>query len=333
MPEVLSTLRDSPTLPTVGVDVGGTKVLAGLVTADGRVTRTVRRTTPERTGSAEAVEDTLVAAVGEVTGGEEVLAVGVAAAGLVDREGRRVRFAPHLPWRGEDVRTRLESRLGLPVVLDNDANAAAWAEYRHGAAQGTENAVVVTLGTGIGGALLIGGQVVRGRNGMAGEFGHMQVVPGGRHCECGKRGCWEQYCSGHALVRLARARIRNEPTLLEELCGGDAAHLTGPMVAEAAEVGDPVADAAFEEVGDWLGLGIANLVAAVDPEVVVVGGGLSAAGDRLLGPARAALARTVVGVGYRDLPPVVQTVFGPEAGMVGAAELARRGVEVSPVHR
>ena len=313
----------SRALSTVGVDVGGTKVLAGLVTADGTVIRTVRRTTPDRSGAAEAVEDTLVAAVAEAAGQEEVLAVGVAAAGLVDREGRRVRFAPHLPWRGEDVVGRLEARLGLPVVMDNDANAAAWAEYRHGAAQDVESGLVITLGTGIGGAVLLGGRVVRGRNGMAGEFGHMQVVPGGRHCQCGKRGCWEQYCSGHALLRIARARIRVEPTLLEQLCDGDAERLTGPMVAQAAEVGDPVADAAFEEVGDWLGLGIANLVAALDPDLIVVGGGVSAAGDRLLGPARAALGRTLVGAGYRDVPRILRAAFGPEAGMIGAAELAR----------
>ena len=301
---------------TVGVDVGGTKVLAGLVTAAGAVEATVHAETPGRRVSVELVEDALVSAVRDLVGDRpDVAGVGVAAAGFVDREGRRVRFAPHLPWRGEEVRERLRRRLGMPVVLDNDANAAAWAEYRHGAAQGVESAVVITLGTGIGGALLVGGRVVRGMNGMAGEFGHMQVVPDGRPCECGKRGCWEQYCSGNALVR-ASLDARAEPVRPADLRGG-------PALTAAAASGDPVARAAFAEVGRWLGVGIANLVAAFDPDRVVVGGGVSAAGERLLGPARRELSRSLVGAGYRDVPEVVRAAFGPEAGMIGAAELAR----------
>ena len=182
---------------------------------------------------------------------------------------------------------------------------------------------MITLGTGIGGAVLLDGVVLRGRNGMAGEFGHMQVVPDGQPCECGGRGCWEQYCSGNALVRLARDQVGRMPTLLDELCGGDPARLTGPMVSQAAEEGDLLARQAFASVGDWLGVGVANLVAALDPDVVVVGGGVSAAGDRLLEPARAALARSLVGSGHRDVPELVRARFGPEAGAVGAVELAR----------
>ena len=206
-------------------------------------------------------------------------------------------FAPHLPWRGEPVRARLADRLGVPVALDNDANCAALAESTYGAARGTRSALMVTLGTGIGGAVVLDGRVLRGHNGMAGEFGHMKVVPGGHPCPCGGEGCWEQYSSGHALVRLARARIGLEPTLLEELCEGDPARLTGPMVTAAAADGDLVARQAFASIGDWLGVGVANLVAAFDPDVVVVGGGVSAAGDRLLEPARAALTRSLVGAG------------------------------------
>jgi glucokinase len=232
-------------------------------------------------------------------------------------------FAPHLPWREERVRERLEERFGTPVVLDNDANCAALAELRGGAAAGVSQAVVVTMGTGIGGAVVVDGRVVRGHSGMAGEFGHTQVVPDGHPCECGHRGCWEQYSSGHALVRLARARIGQEPTLLEELCGGDAARLTGPMITEAAERGDLVARRAFAAVGHWLGVGLANLVAILDPEVVVVGGGVSAAGDQLLEPARTALERGLVGARHRVVPPVRRARYGPEAGAVGAVLLAR----------
>ena len=307
----------------VGIDVGGTKVLAVEVDGAGAVVRSARRETPGRLVDTALVEDALTDALRDVADGRAVGAVGLAAAGFVDRPGERVRFAPHLPWRDEPVRDRLAARWGTPVVLDNDANCVARAEAAYGAARGYASAIVVTLGTGIGGAVLLDGVVLRGHNGMTGEFGHMQVVPGGQTCECGGRGCWEQYCSGNALVRLARDEIGRTPTLLDELCGGDPERLTGPMVSRAAEDGDLLARQAFASVGDWLGVGVANLVAALDPEVVVVGGGVSAAGDRLLEPARAALSRSLVGAGHRDVPALVRARFGPEAGAIGAADLAR----------
>ncbi len=307
----------------VGVDVGGTKVLAGVVEADGRVRRTVLGSTPARHVPPRLVEDAVVEATLAAADGDLLAGLGLAAAGFVDAAGERVMFAPHLPWRGEPVRARLAERLGVPVALDNDANCAALAESTYGAARGTRSALMVTLGTGIGGAVVLDGRVLRGHNGMAGEFGHMKVVPGGHPCPCGGEGCWEQYSSGHALVRLARARIGLEPTLLEELCGGDPARLTGPMVTAAAADGDLVARQAFASVGDWLGVGVANLVAALDPDVVVVGGGVSAAGDRLLDPARSALTRSLVGAAQRLVPPLVAAQLGPEAGLVGAAVLAR----------
>ncbi|WKN50037.1 ROK family protein [Nocardioides sp. Arc9.136] len=308
----------------IGVDVGGTKVLAAEVDAAGAVLRTARRSTPGRRVDAVLVEQALSEAVAEVADGRRVDGVGLAAAGFVDAAGERVMFAPHLPWQGEDVRARLADRWGTTVVLDNDANCAALAEGTLGAARGVADFLLITMGTGIGGGLVLGGRVHRGRNGMAGEFGHAQVVPDGQPCECGGAGCWEQYSSGNALVRFARARIGREPTMLEQLCGGDPSTLVGPMVTEAAEQGDLVARQAFASVGDWLGVGLANLVAAFDPELVVVGGGVSAAGDRLLEPARHALVRSLVGAAHREVPPVVRARFGPEAGVVGGAILARQ---------
>ncbi|WP_297738157.1 ROK family protein [Nocardioides sp.] len=308
----------------VGVDVGGTKVLAGVVDDLGRVVRTARRTTPGRRVDIAHVEDALEAAVLEAAAGAPIAGVGVAAAGFVDVTGQRVMFAPHLPWQGEDVRQRLSDRWGAPVVLDNDANCAAVAESTYGAARGCRSAITVTMGTGIGGGIVMDGRLVRGANGMAGEFGHMQVVPGGRACECGGHGCWEQYSSGNALVRSARELMSEKPSVLEESTGGEPPRLTGPMVSDAAAAGDLVAREAFISVGDWLGVGVANLVAALDPDVVVVGGGVSAAGDRLLGPARDALVRSLVGAAHRGVPPLVPAMLGPEAGLVGAAELARQ---------
>ena len=305
------------------MDVGGTKVLAGVVDPEGRVLRTARGSTPGRRVDEELVEDALTETVHEVAGDDVIAGVGVAAAGFVDAAGERVRFAPHLPWRDADVRRRLGDRWGVPVVLENDATAAAHAETTYGAARGARDAILVTLGTGIGGGLVIDGRLHRGLNGMAGEYGHMQVVPGGLPCECGGHGCWEQYSSGNALVRFVRDHLGSRPTMLADMCDGNPAQLSGPMVSDAAEAGDLLAHEAFAHVGDWLGVGLANLVAAFDPDCLVIGGGVIAAGDRLLDPARDALQRSLVGRGHRTIPPVLPAALGPMAGLVGAADLAR----------
>jgi glucokinase len=301
-----------PDLPlTVGVDIGGTKIAAAVVDPSGRLVARADRLTPGRTTRPSVVEDTIVDAVDALRREHPVVAVGVGAAGFVDAARRRVMFAPHLSWREEPLADRLTDRLDVPVLLDNDANAALWAEHRFGAARDADDVVLVALGTGIGGALLVGGRVQRGHGGMAGEFGHMQVVPGGRPCECGRTGCWEQYCSGKALARFA----------------GDAGRpLAGPELTAAARAGDIVARGAFAEVGRWLGIGVANLVAALDPALVIIGGGVSAAGDLLLEPARAALAAGLVAADHRVVPPLVPAALGPDAGMIGAADLARRAV-------
>lgn len=308
----------------IGVDVGGTKVLAAAVEGS-RIVSTAHRDTPGRRVDVTVLEDALADAVAAAADGAPIAGVGVAAAGFVDAAGERVVFAPHLPWRGERVTERLAERFGAPVVLDNDANCHAAAEVAFGSAAGAQVAVMITLGTGIGGALVVSGRLLRGRHGLAGEFGHMQVVPGGQSCPCGLRGCWEQYCSGDALVRYVRDRFGDEPTLLTGWCDGDAARVTGPMVTEAAELGDPVAQAAFNYVGTWLGIGAANLVAAIDPDVIVVGGGVSAAGERLLGPARRALAQHLVAAEEREVAPLLGAALGPSAGVIGAAALARAG--------
>jgi glucokinase len=307
----------------IGVDVGGTKVLAGVVDERGHILRTARGSTPGRRVDVRMVEDALTATVHEVAGDDEIAGVGVAAAGFVDADGERVMFAPHLPWLDAPVRETLEKRWGVPVVLENDATAAAHAEATYGAARDARHAILVCLGTGIGGGVVLDGRLHRGMNGMAGEFGHMQVVPGGLSCQCGGRGCWEQYCSGNALMRFVRVHLGSRPTVLEDMCQGNPELLTGPMVTDAAAQGDLLAHDAFAEVGDWLGVGLGNLVAAFDPECLVSGGGVSVAGDRLLEPARDALLRSLVGVGHRVVPPVVLAALGPEAGLVGAADLAR----------
>ena len=318
--------------PAVGVDIGGTKVAAGVVDGDGRVVAQLRRDTPGK--SPQAVEDVIAEVVEELAAHHEVVSVGIGAAGFVDADRSSVLFAPHLAWRHEPlrdaverrVRARLGRRVGRRTLVENDANAAAWGEYRFGAGRGESRLVCVTMGTGIGGAIVNSGRVHRGRHGLAGEFGHMVVVPGGHRCECGNRGCWEQYASGNALVREAREMARADSPVAQgllERAGGDPEAITGPLVTAAAREGDAAAVELFEDVGRWLGIGIANLAAALDPGTVVVGGGVSDAGELLLGPAREAYRRTLTGRGFRPELALVRAELGPSAGLVGAADLSR----------
>jgi len=310
----------------IGVDIGGTKVAAGVVDADGRVIARARRLTPSR--DPRAVEECIADVVGVLRRDHEVVAVGIGAAGFVDADRARVLFAPHLAWRNEPLRDAVREVLGLPVVVENDANAAAWAEWRFGAGRAEPRLVCVTLGTGIGGGIVWDGQVQRGRHGMTGEFGHMVVVPDGHRCECGNRGCLEQYASGNVLGREARelARAGSPVTVpLMERVSGDIDALVGPVITEAARDGDPCAIELFEEVGRWLGIGLANLAAALDPGMFVIGGGVSDAGELLLRPARESFRRTLTGRGFRPEPRIVTAALGPEAGLVGAADLARAG--------
>lgn len=311
---------------TLGVDVGGTKVAAGVVTPRGRVLARVRTETPDRSTSPAVVEDTIVAVVEELRAEYPVRAVGVGAAGFVDDRRASVLFAPHLSWRDEPLRDALSVRLGLPVLVENDANASAWAEVCVGAARDLDHVVVVNLGTGIGGAVVLDGRLRRGRFGMAGEFGHMTVVPGGHRCECGNRGCWEQYASGNALAREARGLVETGSSragALHQAVGGDVRLITGTLVGELASKGDRACVELMEEAGEWLGRGLANLAAAFDPEMFVIGGGVSESGDLLLGSARTALARHLTGRGHRPEARVVAAALGNEAGVVGAADLVR----------
>jgi glucokinase len=309
---------------TVGIDVGGTKVLAGVVDQTGRILARERRVTPGH--SPQAVEDTIVDLITAFTVDHDVAAVGVGAAGFVDASRARVMFAPHLNWRDEPLRDKLARRVHLPVVVDNDANAAAYAESRFGSGTGHRFVLCITLGTGIGGALVMDQRVFRGSNGMAGEFGHIQVVPNGHRCPCGNRGCWEQYASGNALVRDARELIEAGSPLahrLSQIVQGDATRLTGPQVTRAAMDGDPLANELLGQIGTSLGQGLADMAAAFDPDCIVVGGGVSAAGDLLLEPARRAFSRSLVGRGHRREPPILEAALGSNACFVGAADMAR----------
>ena len=245
-------------MTSIGIDIGGTKVSGGVLDDDGRILVRTRRDTPDRSNAPRVVEDTIGEVIEELlglaedAGGESPQTVGVGAAGFVAADRATVVFAPHLSWRNEPLRASLGERIDLPISIDNDANAALWAEHRFGAARGATHAVMITLGTGIGGAIIVGGHLMRGRYGIAGEFGHMQVVPGGQRCECGNRGCWEQYSSGNARVREARGlAMANSPMATDLLAhvGGDPNALTGPVLTEVARAGDATATELLAEIG------------------------------------------------------------------------------------
>ena len=309
---------------TVGVDVGGTKIAAGVVDEDGKLIASTRRETPATDTAMvlEAIGD----AVRELQVAHEVVSVGIGAAGFVDAGRAKVMFAPNLAWRDEDLGGELTSRLGLPVVVENDANAAAWAEWRFGAGRDHDDLVAITVGTGIGGGLVTNGRLLRGGFGVAAEIGHVTMVPYGRRCGCGLRGCWEQYGSGRALVTEAREIARHSPAFASGLlaaAGGDPEAITGEMVTANAQEGDVGALHCFDEIGRWIGLGLAQLAAVLDPSLFVIGGGVSAAGEVLRERVENVFRANLTGRGHRPVAEVRLAELGWESGMVGAADLAR----------
>ncbi len=305
---------------TIGVDVGGTSVRAAVADEHGQILRMHRVPTP-KTGPElnTAIADT----VRVLTDQYPIDGVGLAVAGFVSEDRRVVRFAPHLPWRHVAVADELSHRLGLPVVLEHDANAAAVAEQRFGAAVGARVAALVAIGTGIGGALVIDGEVFRGAFGVAPELGHLRLVPGGRECPCGKSGCWERYCSGTALAATAAELIGTGSTSLP-------AEPSGLDVARAADAGDEVAVRAMDDLARWLGEGLALVADVYDPEVVVISGGVSDSAHLFLDKARDHYAAAVTGSGHRPLARVRVAHHGDPAAMIGAAAMARQHVLTGP---
>lgn len=309
----------------IGIDIGGTKIAGALVGPDGLVTHRVRVATPDDTAAivdvtAELVETLSAAADGEVAG------TGVACAGLVDGRTGKVWYAPNLPWRDLDLGQEVGRRVGRTVLVENDASAAAWGEYRYGAGRDCDDMVLATVGTGVGGGCIIGDRLLRGAFGIGGEIGHVTLDPRGPRCGCGNDGCLEAFASGTALERRAREVLASgvpQAAALRERCRGDVEALTGQDVTELAQQGDPACVELLAELGTHLGHGLASVCAVLDPSLVVVGGGVADAGDLLLRPTAEAVASRLVGRGHRPSPRVVPATLGNDAGLVGAATLAR----------
>ncbi|WP_285116326.1 ROK family glucokinase [Leifsonia sp. fls2-241-R2A-40a] len=307
----------------IGIDIGGTKIAGAVVDELGVIVREDRVPT-DATRPVE-IENAVVAMIERLSDGpEEIAGAGVAAAGFIDAAQSTVYYAPNINWRHEPFREKLEARLDIPVIIENDANAAGWAEFRYGAGRLVSDMVVLTIGTGVGGAIVSNDRLFRGGFGAGAEIGHMRVVPGGLPCGCGAHGCIEQYGSGRALQRMAN-ELADAGGIGQALADARsrAGTLTGVDISALISAGDPGALAALRQLGDWLGQACASLGAILDPQLFVFGGGVAQAGELLLEPIRLAYLENLPARGFHPEPEFTIAELVNDAGVVGAADLAR----------
>ncbi len=310
----------------IGIDIGGTKIAGALVSEIGEIIAEDRLPTPS--GDSDEIVDAVVAMIERLAEGQDVSAAGVAAPGFIDTAQSIVYYTPNIGWRNEPLRARLAERLDLDITIDNDANAAGWAEFRFGAGRLVSDMTMLTIGTGVGGAIVTRDRLFRGGFGAGAELGHLRMVPDGLPCGCGARGCIEQYGSGRALLRMANAiadvaGIGRGLATVREHNGS----LSGQDVAALIVDGDPGALQALRELGHWLGQACASLSAVLDPQLFVFGGGVAAAGDLLLDPIREAYLAHLPARGFHPEPEFVIAELVNNAGVVGAADLARQHAE------
>jgi glucokinase len=312
--------------PTIGVDVGGTKIAAGLVGPDGAIL--TRTQVPTEAHDPAAIVSDIVAVARELANAAPGAAgVGVGAAALVDVERGVILGGPNLAYRDVAIADRLSREVGLPAIVDNDANVAALGEALYGAGRAAADQVMVTVGTGIGSGIVIDGRIYRGHHGTGGELGHMVIDPDGPVCACGNRGCWEAMASGRAIGRLARQRVEGGAGAdVLAAAGGNLDAITGELVGDAAAAGSAFARDVLAEIGRLLGIGLANIVNIFDPQIIVLGGGaVAGTGELLVAPARESMKAHIVGLSWRPaVAQVVPAALGNDAGIVGAAVLARR---------
>jgi glucokinase len=306
----------------IGIDIGGTKIAGALVTDQGEIIREER--VPTSAGDADAIVDSVVTMVERLSEGTEVMAAGIAAAGFIDAAQSIVYYAPNINWRNEPLRARLLERLDLDITIDNDANAAGWAEFRFGAGRLYSDMTMLTIGTGVGGAIVTQDRLFRGGFGAGAEIGHLRVVPDGLACGCGARGCIEQYGSGRALLRMANdiADVGGIGLGLAD-ARRETGSLTGEQVGALIVAGDAGALQALRQLGGWLGAACASLAAVLDPQVFVFGGGVAVAGDLLLDPIRESFLAHLPARGFHPEPVFATAELVNNAGVVGAADLAR----------
>jgi glucokinase len=314
---------DSVVVHAIGIDIGGTKIAGAVVDDDGRILRSERRPTPA--GDPEGIVAHVVEIVRALAGDGAMPPVGVVVPGFLDADREQVYYAPNVSFRNVPLRALLVERLpGASIVIDNDANAAGWAEFRYGVGREVGDMVLLTIGTGVGGAVIAGGRLLRGGFGVAGEIGHANLVPDGLACGCGQHGCIEQYGSGRALLRFAgeiadAGGVGMALAAARRADGALDAVNVGGLIAER----DPGALAALHQLGGWLGRACASLGAVLDPRVFAFGGGVAAAGDLLIEPIRASFLEHVPARGFHPEPEFLVAELVNDAGVVGAADLAR----------
>ncbi|GAA2016188.1 ROK family glucokinase [Microbacterium ulmi] len=306
----------------VGIDIGGTKIAGGVVDPEGRIVEKLRVETPTDT---RALADAVAVMARDLSARHEVAAVGVAAAGFIDRERASVIHAPNIDWHDEPLKAILEERIGMPVTIENDANAAGWAEYRFGAGRGVDDMAMLTLGTGVGGAIVLDGRLFRGGHGIAAELGHTRFLRDGRPCGCGQNGCLEQYASGRALQREAndiadqdREGLGRRLAAVRDAKGV----ITGPAIARLVLADDAGALEALRRIATSLGEACGGFQAVLDPELFVIGGGVAQLGDILLDPVRLAYETSLPGFGERPVARFAIAQLINDAGIIGVADLA-----------
>jgi glucokinase len=307
---------------TIGIDIGGTKISAGVVDSSGNLIDSSKCSTPAEGG--KELISSVVNLVKELNKKHEIKGIGISIAALISSDYGTIVGAPNIANLSKlNFANEIKEEFKLPIIIENDANAAMWAEFKFGSAKGLNPVMFFIIGTGVGGGLVIDGKLFKGANGIGAEFGHMCVVPNGLLCGCGAKGCIEQYASGGALIRYANEALLANPDKSEEVLSFGEGKLSGTALTKAAKAGNELALAAFSKQADWLGLACASYSLIIDPQVIIIGGGVVDAGELFLAPVRAAMRKYMPFAESHVPPKIIAAKFGNDAGLIGAADLVR----------
>ena len=307
---------------TIGIDIGGTKISAGVVDSSGNLIDSSKCSTPAEGG--KDLISSVVNLVKELNKKYEIKGIGISIAALISSDYGTIVGAPNIANLSKlNFANEIKEEFKLPIIIENDANAAMWAEFKFGSAKGLNPVMFFIIGTGVGGGLVIDGKLFKGANGIGAEFGHMCVVPNGLLCGCGAKGCIEQYASGGALIRYANEALLANPDKSEEVLSFGEGKLSGTALTKAAKAGNELALAAFSKQADWLGLACASYSLIIDPQAIIIGGGVVDAGELFLAPVRAAMRKYMPFAESHVPPKIIAAKFGNDAGLIGAADLVR----------
>ena len=307
---------------TIGIDIGGTKISAGVVDSSGNLIDSSKCSTPAEGG--KELISSVVNLVKELNKKHEIKGIGISIAALISSDYGTIVGAPNIANLSKlNFANEIKEEFKLPIIIENDANAAMWAEFKFGSAKGLNPVMFFIIGTGVGGGLVIDGKLFKGANGIGAEFGHMCVVPNGLLCGCGAKGCIEQYASGGALIRYANEALLANPDKSEEVLSFGEGKLSGTALTKAAKAGNELALAAFSKQADWLGLACASYSSIIDPQAIIIGGGVVDAGELFLAPVRAAMRKYMPFAESHVPPKIIAAKFGNDAGLIGAADLVR----------